>query len=195
MAKRVFLIVLDSVGIGEAPDAADYGDAGSNTLKACFDTGKLAVPNMTKLGLFNIDGKVYEFVPWDTEMDFGAKLLNNVYWYVSQFMAVHGASVTLLLLCLALCVMTVFKTASYFGASAVMVPIRTGIVKDFRMEIYRKILSLPLGFFSEERKGDIIARISGDVQEVETSITASLDMLIKNPILILFYFGALIFIS
>ena len=145
--------------------------------------------------LFNIDGKVYEFVPWDTEMDFGAKLLNNVYWYVSQFMAVHGASVTLLLLCLALCVMTVFKTASYFGASAVMVPIRTGLVKDIRMEIYRKILGLPLGFFSEERKGDIIARISGDVQEVETSITASLDMLIKNPILIVFYFGALIFIS
>ena len=154
--------------------------------------------------LFNIDGKVYsfidgktyEFVPWDSaDLDFGAKLLNNAYWYVSQFMAVHGASVTLLLLCLALCVMTVFKTASYFGASAVMVPIRTGIVKDIRMEIYRKILSLPLGFFSEERKGDIIARISGDVQEVETSITASLDMLIKNPILILFYFGALIFIS
>ena len=145
--------------------------------------------------LFNIDGKVYEFVPWDSEMDFGAKLLNNVYWYVSQFMAVHGASVTLLLLCLALCVMTVFKTASYFGASAVMVPIRTGLVKDIRMEIYRKILGLPLGFFSEERKGDIIARISGDVQEVETSITASLDMLIKNPILIVFYFGALIFIS
>ena len=146
--------------------------------------------------LFNIDGKVYEFVPWDSaDLDFGAKLLNNAYWYVSQFMAVHGASVTLLLLCLALCVMTVFKTASYFGASAVMVPIRTGIVKDIRMKIYRKILSLPLGFFSEERKGDIIARISGDVQEVETSITASLDMLIKNPILILFYFGALIFIS
>ena len=145
--------------------------------------------------LFNIDGKVYEFIPWDTESGFGEKLLNNAYWYVSQFMQVHGASVTLLLLCLALCVMTVFKTASYFGASAVMVPIRTGIVKDIRMEIYRKILGLPLGFFSEERKGDIIARISGDVQEVETSITASLDMLIKNPILILFYFGALIFIS
>ena len=146
--------------------------------------------------LFNIDGKVYAFIPWDApDVDFGAKLLGNAYWYVSQFMAVHGAGTTLLLLCVALCVMTVFKTASYFGASAVMVPIRTGIVKDLRMEIYRKILSLPLGFFSEERKGDIIARISGDVQEVETSITASLDMLIKNPILIIFYFGALIFIS
>ena len=146
--------------------------------------------------LFNLDDKVYAFIPWDSaQAGIGEKLLNNVYWAVSQFMQVHGASLTLLLLCLALCLMTVFKTASYFGASAVMVPIRTGIVKDIRMEIYRKILSLPLGFFSEERKGDIIARISGDVQEVETSITASLDMLIKNPILIVFYFGALIFIS
>ena len=146
--------------------------------------------------LFNLDDKVYTFIPWDSaQAGIGEKLLNNAYWAVSQFMQVHGASLTLLLLCLALCVMTVFKTASYFGASAVMVPIRTGIVKDIRMEIYRKILSLPLGFFSEERKGDIIARISGDVQEVETSITASLDMLIKNPILIVFYFGALIFIS
>ena len=146
--------------------------------------------------LFSLDDKVYAFIPWDAAgTGFGEKLLNNGYWAVTQFIQAHGASLTLLLLCLALCVMTVFKTACYFGASAVMVPIRTGIVKDIRMEIYRKILSLPLGFFSEEKKGDIIARISGDVQEVETSITASLDMLIKNPILILFYFGALIFIS
>ena len=146
--------------------------------------------------LFNVDGKVYEFIPWETaDVSTKAKLLNNGYYYVGQFMDVHGVSVTLLLLCLFLCVMTILKTASYFGSSAVMVPIRTGIVKDLRMEIYRKILSLPLGFFSEERKGDIIARISGDVQEVETSITASLDMLIKNPILIVFYFTTLILIS
>ncbi len=146
--------------------------------------------------LFNVDGKVYEFIPWETaDVSTKAKLLNNGYYYVGQFMGEHGVSVTLLLLCLFLCVMTVLKTASYFGSSAVMVPIRTGIVKDLRMEIYRKILSLPLGFFSEEKKGDIIARISGDVQEVETSITASLDMLIKNPILIIFYFTTLILIS
>ena len=146
--------------------------------------------------LFNVDGKVYEFIPWETaDVSTKAKLLNNGYYYVGQFMDVHGVSVTLLLLCLFLSFMTVLKTASYFGSSAVMVPIRTGIVKDLRMEIYRKILSLPLGFFSEERKGDIIARISGDVQEVETSITASLDMLIKNPILIIFYFTTLILIS
>ena len=146
--------------------------------------------------LFNVDGKVYEFIPWETaDVSTKAKLLNNGYYYVGQFMDVHGVSVTLLLLCLFLSFMTVLKTASYFGSSAVMVPIRTGIVKDLRMEIYRKILSLPLGFFSEEKKGDIIARISGDVQEVETSITASLDMLIKNPILIIFYFTTLILIS
>ena len=146
--------------------------------------------------LFNVDGKVYEFIPWETaDVSTKAKLLNNGYYYVGQFMDVHGVSVTLLLLCLFLSFMTILKTASYFGSSAVMVPIRTGIVKDLRMEIYRKILSLPLGFFSEEKKGDIIARISGDVQEVETSITASLDMLIKNPILIIFYFTTLILIS
>ena len=145
--------------------------------------------------LFKINDKVYEFIPWDTAMDFKEKAINNAYFYVTQYMAIHGGSRTLLILCLFLIVMTFFKTACYFGAAAVMVPIRTGIVKDLRMEIYDKILSLPIGFFSEEKKGDIIARMSGDVQEVETSITSSLDMLIKNPILIVFYFGTLIFIS
>ena len=145
--------------------------------------------------LFRINDKVYEFIPWDTAIDFKEKALNNAYYYVSQFMTVHGGSMTLIILCLVLSVMTALKTACYFGSTAVMVPIRTGIVKDLRMEIYNKILSLPIGFFSEEKKGDIIARMSGDVQEVETSITSSLDMLIKNPILIVFYFGTLILIS
>ena len=145
--------------------------------------------------LFGIDTTAYSFIPWESAASLREKLIGNLYWGVSQFMTSHGASLTLLLLCLSLCLLTVFKTAGYFGSSAVMVPIRTGIVRDLRMDIYRKIISLPLGFFSEERKGDIIARMSGDVQEVETSITASLDMLIKNPILIIFYFGALLFIS
>lgn len=145
--------------------------------------------------LFGIDTTAYSFIPWESAASLKEKLIGNLYWGVSQFMTSHGASLTLLLLCLSLCVLTVFKTAGYFGSSAVMVPIRTGIVRDLRMDIYRKIISLSLGFFSEERKGDIIARMSGDVQEVETSITASLDMLIKNPILIIFYFGALLFIS
>ena len=88
--------------------------------------------------------------------------------------------------------MTLLKTACYFGSSAIMIPLRTGVVRDIRILVYKKVVSLPLGFFSEERKGDIIARMSGDVNEVETSITSSLDMLLKNPILIISYFATLI---
>lgn len=91
--------------------------------------------------------------------------------------------------------MTFLKTGAYFLSSATIIPIRTGVVRDIRNQLYRKITSLPLGFFSEERKGDIIARMSGDVQEVESSIMSSLDMLFKNPILIVFYFSTLLFIS
>ena len=146
--------------------------------------------------LFNINEMQYEFIPWsDAGVSFREKALNNLYWYVTDAMGTMGESKVLLLLCVFLIVMTAIKTACYFGASAVMVPIRTGIVKDMRMEIYNKILALPLGYFSQERKGDIIARMSGDVQEVETSITSTLDMLIKNPILIVFYMGTLLAIS
>ena len=144
--------------------------------------------------LFGLDDKTYALIPW-SEAASSQDYINNLYYYVSQFTAAHGASRTLLVLCVFLCVMTVLKTSCYFGAAAVMVPIRTGVVRDLRMKIYDKILSLPLGFFSQEKKGDIIARMSGDVQEVENSITGSLDMLIKNPILIVGYFAALIWIS
>ena len=146
--------------------------------------------------LFNIDRMQYEFIAWsDTGTGFVDKCINNLYWFVSDSMATIGASKVLLLLCVVLSVATLFKTACYFGANAVMVPIRTGVVKDIRMEIYNKIISLPIGFFSQERKGDIIARMSGDVQEIENSITGTLDMLIKNPILIICYFGTLIALS
>lgn len=145
--------------------------------------------------LFNVDNGVYSFIPWDADVSLKEKALNNLYAFVTQYMEVHGAGYTLFALCLFLCGMTLVKTACYFGASAVMVPIRTGIVKDLRMQLYNKIVSLPIGFFSAERRGDIIARMSGDVQEVETSITASIEMLIKNPILITFYMGTLFFIS
>ena len=146
--------------------------------------------------LFNIDRMQYEFIAWSDEgTKFVDKCINNLYWLVSDSMSTIGASRVLLLLCLILSVVTLFKTACYFGANAVMVPIRTGVVKDLRMEIYNKIISLPIGFFSQERKGDIIARMSGDVQEVENSITGTLDMLIKNPILIVCYFGTLIALS
>ncbi|MCR5570729.1 MAG: ABC transporter ATP-binding protein/permease [Bacteroidales bacterium] len=144
--------------------------------------------------LFGLDDKTYALIPWN-EAASSQDYINNLYYYVARFTADHGASRTLLVLCLFLVVMTVLKTACYFGAAAVMVPIRTGVVRDLRMKIYDKILALPLGFFSQEKKGDIIARMSGDVQEVENSITGSLDMLIKNPILIAGYFAALVWIS
>ena len=144
--------------------------------------------------LFSLDDEVYTFIPWES-VHSSKELINNLYYYVAEFTGSYGASRTLLLLCLFLCVMTVFKTACYFGSAAVMIPIRTGVVKDLRMDIYNKILSLPIGYFSQEKKGDIIARMSGDVQEVENSITGTLDMLIKNPILIVGYFAVLLFIS
>ena len=144
--------------------------------------------------LFSLDDEVYEFIPWDS-VHSSKELINNLYYYVAEFTGSYGASRTLLLLCLFLCVMTVFKTACYFGSAAVMIPIRTGVVKDMRKKVYDKILSLPIGFFSQEKKGDIIARMSGDVQEIENSITGTLDMLVKNPILIVGYFAVLLFIS
>ena len=142
--------------------------------------------------LFKINENVYEFIPWNADMDIKEIAMNNLYFYVTQLIEQYGGSIALLLLGLFLGVMTALKTSCYFGSSAVMIPLRTGVVRDIRIMVYRKMMGLPLGFFSQERKGDIIARMSGDVGEVEYSITSSLDMLIKNPILILFYFGTLI---
>ncbi|MDR1003693.1 MAG: ABC transporter ATP-binding protein/permease [Prevotellaceae bacterium] len=142
------------------------------------------------------DAKVYEFMAWNTPgADFKDVAVNNAYYYISELISSQGASFTLLILGIFLAVMTFFKTFTYFAGSAMMIPLRTGVVRDIRNQVYRKLLSLPLGFFSEERKGDIIARMSGDVNEVETSVTSSLDMLIKNPILIMVYFGTLIAVS
>ena len=165
-----------------------------NVLSAVFNIFSFALIIPVLKIIFQIEEKTYEFIPWGTA-DFKESLINNFYWYVTQYMGVHGAVTTLLALSAVLILMTALKTSCYFGSTAVMVPLRTGIVKDMRMELYKKILSLPLGFFSQERKGDIIARMSGDVSEVESSIAGSLDMLIKNPILIVFYIGTLIFIS
>lgn len=124
-----------------------------------------------------------------------AVLMNNLNYYVNGLIADYGPTTTLLFIGLFLAVTTFLKTGSYFLTSACIVPIRTGVVRDIRNQLYRKITSLPLGFFSEERKGDIIARMSGDVQEVENSIMASLEMLFKNPVLIIAYFTTLVFIS
>ena len=142
--------------------------------------------------LFKMQEANYTFIPWGAEESFKDIAVNNFYYYVTLLIESYGASTTLLLLGLFLAFMTFLKTASYFLSSATMIPIRTGVVRDIRAALYKKILDLPLGFFSEERKGDIIARMSGDVNEIESSIMSSLDMLFKNPVLILFYFGTLI---
>ena len=122
-------------------------------------------------------------------------LMNNMNYYMQEFILEWGATTTLLVIGLFLAFATFLKTGAYFLSSATIIPIRTGVVRDIRNQLYQKITSLPLGFFSEERKGDIIARMSGDVQEIETSIMSSLDMLFKNPILIIMYFGTLLFLS
>lgn len=161
-----------------------------NILSAVFNVFSFSLLIPILQILFNVGDHTYEFIPWHKGMPFN-EITNNAYFYVSSFIGAFGASRVLLMLCLVFCAIVIVKTACYFGAAAVMVPIRTGVVKDMRVQIYDKILSLPLGFFSQERKGDIIARISGDVQEVENSISSTIEMLIKNPILILIYLGVL----
>ena len=144
--------------------------------------------------LFGMDTSAYEYQPWQLD---GIKdiAINNLYYYTTLLIGRFGHQTALLLIGVFLAVATFFKTACYFLASAVMVPLRTGIVRDIRNLVYNKVLHLPLAFVNDERKGDIIARMSGDVTEVETSITSSLDMLIRYPILIIFYFATLIFVS
>ena len=142
--------------------------------------------------LFKIDTAVYEYKPWALDKDV---VINNAYAFFQDMIDDHGALLTLIVLGVALIVMTGLKTAGYFASSAVMVPLRTGVVRDIRIEVYKKVLGLPLGFFSEEKKGDIIARMSADVQCVESSITSSLDMLIRQPIAIVVCFSTLIAVS
>lgn len=148
--------------------------------------------------LFQVDGgiRANDYMEWDGTLGSIKEVAtNNLYYYIQEFIVEHSASTALLVIGLFLAFMTFLKTGAYFLSSATIIPIRTGIVRDIRNQLYQKITSLSLGFFSEERKGDIIARMSGDVQEVENSIMSSLDMLFKNPILILFYFVTLICIS
>ena len=165
-----------------------------NLLSAVFNIFSFALLIPILNILFKMDTTVYEFIPWNG-MPGKDQLMNNMYWYVSQLIEKWGASTTLLILGCVFGGMTLLKTSCYFASSAVMVPLRTGIVRDIRTMVYNKLLSLPMGFFNKEKKGDIIARMSGDVNEIENSIISSLDMLIKNPILIICYFSALIFLS
>ncbi|MCF0244080.1 MAG: ABC transporter ATP-binding protein [Bacteroidaceae bacterium] len=145
--------------------------------------------------LFKIDQTVYHYKPWTWSTLNKDLIVNNGYAYVQELIATNGAFVTLVIMGVALVVMTGLKTFGYFISSAVMVPLRTGVVRDIRIEVYDKVLKLPLSFFSEERKGDIIARMSADVQAVENSITSSIDMLIRQPIAIVVCFITLFSVS
>lgn len=137
------------------------------------------------------------FIPWSELSSSNAKevIMNNATYYMNEMTMDYGASTVLLLMGFFLVFMTLLKTASYFASSAAIIPLRTGIVRDLRTKLYDKVVSLPIGFFSKERKGDIIARMTGDVAEVENSIVSSLDMLIKNPIFIVIYFSTLLYVS
>ena len=146
--------------------------------------------------LFRLDTSTYSFMPWDAPGEnIKDILVNNMYYATQQIMQSYGASTTLLLIGLFLVAATLLKTSCYFASAGIMVPMRTGIVRDIRTSVYHKITALPLSFFSDERKGDIIARMSGDVNEIENSITGSLEMLIKNPILLICYFSVLLYTS
>lgn len=170
------------------------GSAIMNICSAVFNVFSFSLLIPILQILFKVNEESYELIPWHSGMGF-AELTNNAYYYISIYIERTSASHVLLMMCLIFSAITLIKTSFYFGSSAVMVPLRTGIVKDMRMQLYNKIIYLPIGFFSQERKGDIIARISGDVQEVENSITSTLDMLIKNPILIIIYLGVLFYMS
>ncbi len=145
--------------------------------------------------LFKIDQEVYTYKPMNWGNINKDIIINNAYAWIQELITNHGAFLTLVLMGIALIVMTGIKTLGYFASSAIMVPLRTGVVRDIRVQVYEKVLKLPLSFFSEERKGDIIARMSADVQVVENSITSSIDMLIRQPIAILVCFFTLFTVS
>lgn len=167
-----------------------------NVLSAIFNVFSftLLIPILNILFKTGANTEVYHFMEWGNG-SLKEVAVNNFYYYVTQMIETHGPQMTLLFMGLFLAFMTMLKTSCYFGSSAIMVPLRTGVVRDIRVMVYSKVMHLPLGFFSEERKGDIIARMSGDVGEIENSIISSLDMLLKNPILILLYFSTLIVTS
>lgn len=167
-----------------------------NVLSAVFNVFSftLLIPILNILFKTGADTQVYRFMEWG-DGSLKAVAVNNFYYYVTRLIENYGPQMTLLFIGLFLAFMTMLKTSCYFGSSAVMIPLRTGVVRDIRIMVYSKVMHLPLGFFSEERKGDIIARMSGDVTEIENSVTSSLDMLLKNPILIILYFSTLIITS
>lgn len=173
-----------------------------NILTAIFNVFSFALLVPILHILFKIEDKIYHYQPFvegqtisQTIDNLVETIKNNGYYYSQQLIETYGPATTLLILGLVLSLLTLLKTGSYFGGSACLMPIKTGIVRDIRAKLYRKILHLPLAFFSEERKGDILARISTDVNEVDASIGSSLDMVIKNPIFILVYITTLFVMS
>ncbi len=170
---------------------------GFNILTAFFNVFSFLVLVPILNILFKVEQTHYEYMPWSGHGigDFKTVLFNNLYYLSQEMIATYGPASTLLILGLGLAAMTLLKTGTYFAGSAFLMPIKTGIVRDIRARLYHKILYLPLSFFSEERKGDILARVSTDVNEVDASVGSSLDMVIKNPIFLLVYIGTLIYMS
>lgn len=169
------------------------GTFAMNVLAAIFNVFSFSVLLPILQILFKVNTQHYDYMEWNSN-GFGGLLdvaKNNGYYYSQMLVDTHGPATTLLLLGLILSFLTLLKTGTYFGGSACLMPLRTGIIRDIRVDIYKKILSLPLSFFSEERKGDILARVSTDVNEIDASISSSLDMIIKNPIFIIVYIGTL----
>ena len=145
--------------------------------------------------LFQIKEDVYAYMPLGHGNSIKDVAVNNFYYYTQQMISTHGASTTLAWLALALVVMTMLKTGATYMSSYCIIPLRSGIVRDLRNWVYEKITRLPIGFFTAERKGDVMARMSGDVAEIENSIMSSLDMMFKNPVMIICCLGAMIAIS
>ncbi|MCE5205493.1 MAG: ABC transporter ATP-binding protein/permease [Porphyromonadaceae bacterium] len=167
-----------------------------NILTAVLNVFSLATIIPILQVLFKVNTKTYSFIAWrNEEYSLIDTTLNNVNWYVTQLIDSYGGGFALMMLAVVLVVMTLFKTGTAYLGSYFIIPIRTGVVKDIRNRINDKLLTLPIGFFTEERKGDILSRISGDVNEVENSVMSSLDMLFKNPILILIYLITMIILS
>jgi len=167
-----------------------------NILTAILNVFSLATIIPILQVLFKVNTKTFSYIPWNNpDSSFIDIALNNINWYVTQLIEIYGSSFALMMLALILIVMTLLKTGTAYLGSYFIIPIRTGVVKDIRNRINDKILTLPIGFFTEERKGDILARISGDVNEVENSVMSSLDMLFKNPILILIYLTTMTILS
>ena len=157
-----------------------FGAVGLNMLSAVFNIFSFSLIIPILQILFKMDTTQYVHIPWDSaDLSLKELVINNFYAYCQELIASSGESRALLLIGLFFAAMTLVKCSSYFGASAIMIPLRTGVVRDLRTKVYDKLMGLPLGFFSNERKGDIVARMSGDVSEVENSIMSSLDMLLN----------------